>query len=142
MALIELIEICVLCVAIYYLYYLISNYSTIKRKKKFYEKYKNQYLLSLLGAIGIIISFQVFWFTDYYEKHTSIEILIKIILGIFSIINQILITDIEKEKKKSKKKKDDDFNIFSESSNKHTGFKLINRLYLLNVVFKILYRKV
>ena len=141
MSLIALIEICILCVAIYYLYYLIRNYSKIKRTKKLYEEYKNQFFLSLLGAIGLIISFQVFWLTDFYEKHSFIEILIKIILGIFSIINQILITDLEKDKKKSKKKKNDDFNIFSDSSNKNTGFKLINRLYLLNIVFKCLYRK-
>ena len=142
MALIVIIEICVLCVGIYYLYYLFMNYSTIKRKKK-YEKYKNQYLLSLLGAIGIIISFQIFWFTNFYNKHPYIEIIIKIILGVFSIINQLLMKDLEKAKSKIKKKKkyDDDFYFTNESSDKNTGFKLINRLYLLNIVLKILYRK-
>ena len=142
MALIEIIEVFILCVGIYYLYYLFKNYSTIKRKK-IYQKYKNQYLLSLLGAIGIIISFQIFWLSNFYSKHPYIEILIKIILGILSIINQILMKDLEKAKTKTKNKKkyDDDFYFLNESSDKNTGFKLINRLYLLNIVLKILNRK-
>ena len=141
MALVTLIEIGVLCVGIYYLYYLFTNYSRIKSSKKLSQKFKSQFFYSLIGAIGIIISFQIFWFTFFYDNHPYIEVLIKIILGIFSIINQMLITDLEKAKQKDKKKKNDDYYLINESSNKNNGFKLINRLYLLNIVFKLLYRK-
>ena len=141
MALVTLIEIWVLCVGIYYLYYLFTNYSRIKSSKKLSQKFKSQFFYSLIGAIGIIISFQIFWFTFFYDNHPYIEVLIKIILGIFSIINQMLITDLEKAKQKDKKKKNDDYYLINESSNKNNGFKLINRLYLLNIVFKLLYRK-
>ena len=141
MVLVTLIEIGVLCVSIYYLYYLFTNYSRIKSSKKLSQKFKSQFFYSLIGAIGIIISFQIFWFTFFYDNHPYIEVLIKIILGIFSIINQMLITDLEKAKQKDKKKKNDDYYLINESSNKNNGFKLINRLYLLNIVFKLLYRK-
>ena len=141
MSLVAIIEIGVLCVGVYYLYFLFTNYSRIKRSKKLSEKYKNQFLYSLFGALGIILSFQIFWFTNFYDNHPYIEVLIKIILGVFSIINQMLITDLEKIKKKDKKKKNDDFYLLNDSSNKNTGFKLINRLYLLNIVFKLLYRR-
>ena len=140
MDLVAIIEVCVLCVAVYYLYYLIMNHSTIKRTKELYEDYKTWFWYSFIGALGIIISFQIFWFTDFYDKYPYIEILIKIILGFFSIINQMLIQDVEKAKKKSKKKKEDEYNLFN-TSEKNNGFKLINRLYLLNIVFKFLYRK-
>ena len=143
MSLVVIIEVGVLCVAIYYLYFLFTNYSRIKTSKKLSKKYKNQFFYSLFGSLGIIISFQIFWFTNFYDNHPYVEVLIKIILGIFSIINQMLITDLQEEKKKDKKKKNDDFYLLKESSSgKNTGFKLINRLYLLNIIFKLLYRKV
>ena len=139
MFLVSLIEFCILVVGIYYIYYIVTNCSKIKKSKKLYQEYKNQLFYAFFGGIGIILSFQVFWFTNFYEKHPYIEIIIKIILGIFSIINQMLISDLEKEKKKDKKKKDDDYyEIIHNSSNKNMGFKLINRLYLLNIVFKFL----
>ena len=142
MSLVIIIEVGVLCVGIYYLYFLFTNYSRIKSSKKLSAKYKNQFFYSLFGALGIIISFQIFWFTNFYENHPYIEVLIKIILGIFSIINQMLITDLEKVKKKDKKKKNDDYYLLKDtSSDKNTGFKLINRLYLLNIIFKLIYRK-
>ena len=141
MALLTISEFFILFVGIYYIYYLITNYSTIKSSSKLKEEYKNQFLYSLFGAIGIVLSFQVYWFTTFYERHSFIEIVIKIVLGIFSIVNQMLIYDLEKEKNKiKKKKKDDNYYYFSDKSEKRWGFKLINRLYLLNIVFKILYR--
>ena len=140
MNLVVLIEVSVLCVSIYYLYYLIRNYSTIKRTKELYEEYKTWFWYSFIGAIGIIISFQVFWYTDFYNNHPYLEVLIKKILGIFSLINQTLIHDVEKAKKKAKRKKNDDYNMFN-TSDKNSGFKLINRLYLLNIVFKFLYKR-
>ena len=142
MALITIIEVSILVVSVYYLYYIITNYSIIKTSKQLYEEYKSYFLYSLIGAIGLILSFQIFWFTDFYDNHPYIEILIKIILGVFSIINQMLISDLEKEKQKIRKKKnDDDIYSYTKSSGKYTGFKLINRLYLLNIVFKFMYRK-
>ena len=144
MALVTITEICILLISVYYIYYICTNYSIIKSSKVLYEEYKKSFLYSLLGAFGIIISFQVYYFTDFYERHPYIEIIIKIILGIFSIINQILISDLEKEKQKIKKKKNDNDNddiFIYNKSKKNTGFKLINRLYLLNIVFKFMYKK-
>ena len=142
MALITITELCIFFISVYYMYYLFTNYSTIKTTKELYEQYKKSFLYSLFGAFGLIISFQIYYFTEFYEKHPYIEIIIKIILGVFSIINQTLITDLEKEKKKLKKKKNDNDEIFKYiKPGKNTGFKLINRLYLLNIVFKFMYRK-
>ena len=142
MALNVLIELFILVVGIYYLYYLMTNYSIIKSSPKLYNEYKNQFVYSLFGALGLILSFQVYYFTTFYEKHLYIEILVKIILGVFSIINQLLITDVNKVKNKIKKKKDEDYYYLNSSkSNKYWGFKIINRLYLLNIVFTIYNKK-
>ena len=141
MALLTITEFFILFVGIYYIYYLITNYSTIRNSPKLNDEYKSQFLYSLFGAIGIVLSFQVYWFTTFYQRHSFIEIVIKIILGIFSIVNQMLIYDLDKEKNKiKKKKKDDDYYYYSDKSGKRWGFKLINRLYLLNIVFKLFYR--
>ena len=141
MALLSITEFCILFVGIYYIYYLVTNYSTIKNSANLYDEYKNQFIYSLFGAIGLVLSFQIYWFTTFYERHSFIEIVIKIILGIFSIVNQMLIYDLEKEKNKIKKnKKDDDYLYYNDKSEKRWGFKLINRIYLLNIVSKILFR--
>ena len=141
MALLAITEFFILFVGIYYIYYLITNYSTIRNSPKLNDEYKSQFLYSLFGAIGIVLSFQVYWFTTFYQRHSFIEIVIKIILGIFSIVNQMLIYDLDKEKNKiKKKKKTDDYYYYSDKSEKRWGFKLINRLYLLNIVFKLFYR--
>ncbi len=141
MALLAITELFILFVGIYYIYYLITNYSTIRNSPKLNDEYKSQFLYSLFGAIGIVLSFQVYWFTTFYQRHSFIEIVIKIILGIFSIVNQMLIYDLDKEKNKiKKKKKTDDYYYYSDKSEKRWGFKLINRLYLLNIVFKLFYR--
>ena len=141
MNLISIIEIFIFFVGIYYLYYLLMNYSVLKREKDFYDEYRNQFLYSLFGAILIIASFQVFWFTNFYIQHTYIEIIVKIIITIFSFINQMLISEIEKQKRKLLRKKNDDINLYLKYSEKNTGFKLINRLMLLNIVFKAFYKK-
>ena len=141
MYLISIIEIFIFFVGIYYLYYLLMNYSVLKREKKFYDEYRNQFLYSLFGAISIIVSFQVFWFSNFYIQHTYIEIIVKIIITIFSFINQMLISEIEKQKRKLLRKKNDDINLYLKYSEKNTGFKLINRLILINIVFKAFYQK-
>ena len=143
MALNSIIELIVLIVGVYYLYYLITNYSVIKSSPKLYDEYKSQFTYSLFGALGIILSFQVYYFTTFYEKHLYIGIIVKIILGIFSIVNQILITDIDKEKIKLKKKKDENYYYLNSSkSDRHSIFKRINRIYLLNIVFIIYNKKI
>lgn len=143
MALNSIIELIVLIVGVYYLYYLITNYSVIKSSPKLYDEYKSQFTYSLFGALGIILSFQVYYFTTFYEKHLYIGIIVKIILGIFSIVNQILITDIDKEKIKLKKKKDENYYYLNSSkSDRHSIFKIINRIYLLNIVFIIYNKKI
>ena len=137
-----LVEVSILIVGLYYLSFIIWNYWSIKKKPKKFKLLKKKFIYSFFGAIGIVLSFQVYFYTSFYEKHPVIEVIIKIILGGFSIVNQLLIDDIEKYQDKLKrKKKSDDFDIFQTKTDRNWKFKLINRLYLLNIVFKPLYRR-
>ena len=104
--------------------------------------YKNEnnrvfLFLSLSGIVLNISSFEVYWFTSFYERHKYLDILIKIILFIFSIINQIFIYEMEDEEFQAKKKKDD---IYCSNSNEgKIGYKIVNGLLILNILHKILY---
>ena len=91
-------EVCIFGFSVYYLYRLLIDYKKITSSKKFYEEHRTYYIISFIGVICLISSFQVYWFTSFYDEHKYIAILVKIILAIFSIFNQMLITDIEKEK--------------------------------------------
>ena len=137
LAFIGLSEIFLFCIGIYYLYILISHYSTLKSSTKFYNANIKNYIYSLVGVVAIILSFQIFWLTSFYKEHKNIDILIKIILLGFSIVNQMSIDEFDKEKRKHMKKKDID--IFSSKDRKWT-FKLINKLFLLNIVLKFFYK--
>ena len=137
-------EICALGTSIYYLYKLITEFKHIKGDTKFYEDHKTMFIISFIGVICLIFSFQIYWFTDFYDEHKYISVLIKIILGVFSLFNQILISDIDEElyKDNSKKKKDDDYDeLFNKPTNKKMIFKLINRLYLLDIALKLFSKK-
>ena len=86
----------------------------------------------------MISSFQVYWFTSFYDEHKYIAIFVKIILAIFSLFNQLLISDFEKENEKTKAKKKDDLEeILNKPMDKKLIFKLINRLFLLDIAVKI-----
>ena len=131
-------EICILGFSFYYLYRLITDYKYLKVSIPFYEENKIYYRISAIGVACLILSFQVYWFTDFYDEHKYITIFIKIILAIFSVFNQIFITDVEKEKEKARKKKDDDLDdILNRSGDKKLLFKLINRLFLLDIAVRI-----
>ena len=130
-------EICIFCFSLYYAYRLLIDYKKITSWKKFYEEHKSTYFVSIIGVICLISSFQVYWFTSFYDEHKYIAILIKIILAIFSVINQILISDIEKEDEKLRKKKGDDIDeILNKPMDKKLLFKLVNRLFLLDIALK------
>ena len=123
---------------VYYLYRLIVDYKNIKKDKKFYDEHKTNYIISFIGVICLMGSFQIFWFTEFYDVHRYIAIFIKIILLVFSLFNQVLISDVDEFLKNENKKKDDDFNemLYQKSENKMI-FKLINRLYLLDIALKL-----
>ena len=130
--------VCIFCFAIYYLYRLIIDYKKITSSKVFYEENKIYYIISFIGAICLISSFQVYWFTSFYDDHKFIAIIIKIILAIFSVFNQILINEVEKENEKTRKKKKDDIDeILNKPMDKRLIFKLVNRLFLLDIAIKI-----
>ena len=126
-----------LFIGLYYIYFVIRNYRVMNNVSVLREDYKKKFLFTFLGAIGFLLSFQVFYFTSFYKNHPVIEAIIKIILGIDSIFSQTLINEYNqlKSNKRTKKKKDTDVSLF-ESRNKNKFFQIINRLYLLNLIFK------
>ena len=135
-------ETCILGFSFYYLYRLIKDYRYLKVSIPFYEENKIYYLISAIGVACLILSFQVYWFTSFYEEHKYISIFVKILLAIFSVFNQLLISDVEKEKEKSRKKKNDDLDeLLNKPGDKKLLFKLINRLFLLDIVVRIFSKK-
>ena len=134
-------EVSIFGFSIYYLYRLIIDNKIITGSKEFYEENKIYYIISFIGAICLIASFQVYWFTSFYDEHKYIAILIKILLAIFSVFNQLLIYDIEKEKLKLTKKKNGDEEINKKPLDKRLFFKIVNRLFLLDISIKIFWKK-
>ena len=131
-------EISILGFSFYYLYRLIVDYRYLKSSIPFYEENKIFYRIAFIGVVCLILSFQVYWFTDFYKEHKYIAILAKLILGIFSIFNQIFINEVEKEKEKTKKRKKQDIEeILNPPMDKKLLFKLVNRLFLLDIAVKI-----
>ena len=139
MELIDIIEYCILLFGIYYIYDISTSYLSIKSRREFYKKYKILFFLSILGDIGTILSFQIFWITNFYNKHRYIEIFIKIALAIFSIINQFLVYELDEEKFNMNKRRNGESGSYNIGDGK-LGFKLINRLYLLIIVYKFFNR--
>ena len=131
-----------LFIGLYYIYFVLRNYRVMNNVSVLREKYKKKFLFTFIGAFGFLISFQVFYFTSFYKNHPAIEVIIKIILGIASIFSQMLISEYNqlKSNKRTKKKKDIDVSLF-ESRNKNKLFQIINRLYLLNLIFKPFIRR-
>ena len=131
-------EISILGFSFYYLYRLIIDYRYLKSSIPFYEENKIFYRIAFIGVFCLILSFQVYWFTDFYNEHKYISILAKIILGIFSVFNQIFINEVEREKEKTKKRKKKDIEeMLNPPMDKKLLFKLINRLFLLDIAVKI-----
>ena len=131
-------EIAILGFSFYYLYRLIVDYKYLKSSIPFYEENKIFYRIAFIGVFCLMLSFQVYWFTDFYKEHKYIAIFAKIILGIFSIFNQIFINEVEKDKEKTKKRKKKDLEeILNPPMDKKLLFKLINRLFLLDIAVKI-----
>ena len=87
----------------------------------------------------MILNFQVFWLTSFFENHRILEIFVKIALAILSIANQFLVYELDEEKHKiktSKKGKSEPYYIYDGK----LGFKIINRLYLLIILYKFFNR--
>ena len=132
MDLIEISEISILILNIFY------GYVIFTKPYKLYKNEKNRvYLfLSLSGIVLNASSFQVYWFTSFYEKHKYLDIFIKFILFIFSIINQIFIYEMEDQESQAQKKEDEIYYLNIDEGK--IGYKIINGLLVLNILHKIL----
>ena len=139
MELIDIIEYCILIFGLYYLYNISTSYLSIKSRREFYNKYRILFFLAIVGDIGTILSFQVFWLTSYFNSHRIIEIFIKIALAIFSMINQFLVYELEEEQFNMNKRKNRESGEYNIGDGK-LGFKIINRLFLLIILYKFFNR--
>ena len=125
MDLIELSEISMLILSIFY------GYQIFTKPYKLYKKDSVLLFLSLSSIVLNVSSFQVYWFTSLYERHKYLDIFIKIILFIFSIITQIFLNEMEEEEyqMKMEKKKDDFYDSYTNNIDEgNIGFKLVNGL--------------
>ena len=139
MELIDIIEYCILIFGLYYLYNISTSYLSIKSRREFYNKYKILFFIAIVGDIGTILSFQVFWLTSYFNSHRIIEIFIKIALAIFSMINQFLVYELEEEQFNMNKRRNRESGEYNIGDGK-LGFKIINRLFLLIILYKFFNR--
>lgn len=139
MELIDIIEYCILFSGLYYLYNISTSYLSLKSRREFYKKYKILFFLAILGDIGMISTFQIFWLTSYFNRHRILEIFIKIALGIFSIMNQFLVYELEEETFNMNKRRNRESGEYNIGDGK-IGFKVINRLYLLIILYKFFNR--
>ena len=139
MELIDIIKYCILIFGLYYLYNISTSYLSIKSRREFYNKYRILFFLAIVGDIGTILSFQVFWLTSYFNSHRIIEIFIKIALAIFSMINQFLVYELEEEQFNMNKRRNRESGEYNIGDGK-LGFKIINRLFLLIILYKFFNR--
>ena len=139
MELIDVIEYCILLNGIYYIYDISTNYLAIKSKSDFLSKYRILFVLAFLGDVLMILNFQTFWLTSFYENHRYFEIFAKIALFILSMINQFLVYELDEEKNKMKGKNANPYDTYYKSDGK-LSFKIVNRLYLLIIVYKFFNR--
>ena len=139
MELIDIIEYYILIFGLYYLYNISTSYLSIKSRREFYNKYRILFFLAIVGDIGTILSFQVFWLTSYFNSHRIIEIFIKIALAIFSMINQFLVYELEEEQFNMNKRRNRESGEYNIGDGK-LGFKIINRLFLLIILYKFFNR--
>ena len=137
MDLILIAEFGMLLLGMYYGYNIFNGYNMIKCSRTLFNRNRIVMMLALVGVVGFLLSFQVYWFTSFYENHKYLDIFIKIVLGIFSLINQMFAYDMEEEEFNLKNKKGKKKMYMTEEK---LHFKLINRLLLLYIVYKIFNR--
>ena len=138
MDIIEVAEIGMLLLGVYYGYTIFSGYTMIKSSHELFRRNRILLFLALTGVILFVLSFQVYWFTTFYERHKILDIFIKIILGIFSLINQMFVYEMEEEEYNLRKRKGEDLSPYMNDGK--LGFKLVNRLLLLYIVYKFFNR--
>ena len=136
MDLILIAEFGMLLLGMYYGYKIFNGYTMIKSSRSLFNRNKIVLILALIGVFGFLVSFQVYWFTSFYERHKYLDIFLKVVLGIFSLINQMFAYDMEEEEFNLKHKKSKQMYMTEEKLH----FKLINRLLLLYIVYKIFNR--
>ena len=138
MDIIEVAEIGLLLLGIYYGYSIFNGYTMIKYSQDLFNRNRILLFLALSGVILFGLSFQVYWFTSFYERHKILDIFIKIILGIFSLINQMFFYEMEEEEYNLRKRKGEDLSPYMNDGK--LGFKLVNRLLFLYIVYKFFNR--
>ena len=138
MDIVEVAEIGMLLLGIYYGYNIFTGYTMIKSSKALIDRNKFVLCLALISVIGFLLSFHIYWFTSFYERHKHLEIFLKIILFIFSLFNQMFAYDMDEERFNLKKRKAREKSIYM--TEEKLGFKVINRLLLLYIVYKIFNR--
>lgn len=139
MELIDIIEFCILFGGIYYLYDISTSYLPLKTRSEFFNRYSILIPIAILGDIAMILNFQLFWLTSFFENHRYFEIFVKIALAILSIANQFLVYELDEEKHKiktRKKGKSEPYYIYDGK----LGFKILNRLFLLIIIYKFFNR--
>ena len=104
MDVIQVAEVGMLLLGVYFGYNIFTGYITIKTSNELFERNKILLYLSLIGVLGYILSFEVYWLSDFYERHKYFDIFIKIVLGIFSLINQMFVYDMDEEEFNIKKR--------------------------------------
>ena len=128
----------ILLLGVYHSFYIYSRYfSTIRKSQEMYIKLKTILRLALIGAVCLILSFQVYYFTSFYERHKILDIFIKIFLLVCSIVNQMFMYDYNEEEFHMKNKRRHNRPYIAEGN---IGFKVINRLFLLYLVYKFFNR--
>ena len=138
MDIIEVAEIGMLLLGVYYGYTIFSGYTMIKSSQELFRRNRILLFLALTGVILFGLSFQVYWFTLFYERHKILDIFIKIILGIFSLINQMFVYDMEEEEYNLRRRKGEDLPPYMNDGK--LRFKIVNRLLLLYIVYKFFNR--
>ena len=140
MELIDIIEYCILLGGLYYIYNISTTYLSLKSRREFYANNRIIFILAFIGSIGMILNFQTFWLTSYYENHRYLELLLKIVLSIFSLINQFLVYELDEAKHNTSGKRGGGYNNTYYSNGGKLSFQVLNRLFLLIIIYKFFNR--
>ena len=138
MDIIEVAEIGMMLLGVYYGYTIFSGYTMIKSSQELFRRNRILLFLAFAGVILFGLSFQVYWFTTFYERHKILDIFIKIILDIFSLINQMFVYDMEEEEYNLRRRRGED--LPPHMNDGKLRFKIVNRLLLLYIVYKFFNR--
>ena len=137
MELIDIIEYGIFFLAIYYLYYIYTSHVTLKHSATYYRNNKIAYFLALLGCLLMILSFQVFYFTTFFREHRIFDIVLKIILALFSLANQYLVYDLDEQHYIQRHRKRGALGYFNDGK---LMLKVSNRLFLLLILYRFFNR--